>query len=100
MLHKEQGEFVAPNNPDVLSLVELDPLLANFSLMRADAETLSAGQKVQIRFPEGNREVEGVVEFVAPVMDAESGTIRVKVRVGNTKGLLRSGERCTLRLPK
>lgn len=100
MLHKEQGEFVAPNNPDILSLVELDPLLANFSLMRPDAEALSVGQKVQIRFPGGNREVEGVVEFVAPVIDAESGTVRVKVRVSNTERRLRSGERCTLRLPK
>ncbi|NQT17776.1 MAG: efflux RND transporter periplasmic adaptor subunit [Planctomycetes bacterium] len=99
-LHKQQGEFVAPNNPDILSVVELDPLLANFSLMRPDAEALSVGQKVQIPFPGSNSQVEGVVEFVAPVMDAERGTVRVKVRVENTKGSLRSGERCTLRLPE
>jgi hypothetical protein len=39
------------------------------------------------------------VEFISPVIDAESGTIRVKVRVNNSENRVRSGERCTLRLP-
>lgn len=100
LLHKQEGEFVAPNNPDILSIVELDPLLAGFSLMRTDAEKLQLGQKVYVRFPESKSQVTGTIEFIAPVVDAESGTVRVKVRVVNTKKRLRSGERCTLSLPK
>ena len=33
---------------------------------------------------------------VAPITDAESGTVRVKVRIDNPNGNYRSGERWTL----
>ncbi len=98
-LHKEIGEFVAPTTPDLLTLVDLDPLLATFSIMRADAESLRPGQKVVIHFDDTNLKTEGIVDFISPVLDAESGTIRVKVRVRNSENRVRSGERCTLRLP-
>ena len=39
-LHKQVGEFVAPNNPDVLTLVQLDPLLANFTMMSEDRKSV------------------------------------------------------------
>ncbi len=97
-LHKQLGEFVAPNNPDVLTLVQLDPLLANFTVMSHQAPQLSKGQKVKIRMLPGNAETTGVVEFIAPTTDAESGTVRVKVRIENADGQLRSGERCKLLL--
>jgi multidrug efflux pump subunit AcrA (membrane-fusion protein) len=41
--------------------------------------------------------VQGAVESVSPVTDAESGTVRVKVCFDNPKGEYRSGQRCTLR---
>ena len=100
MLHKEQGEFVAPNNPDVLTLVKLDRLLAGFSIMSPRAESLGLGDRVSIAFAAGNRKAEGVVEFIAPIIDAESGTVQVRVRLENPDGRFRSGERCTLLLPK
>lgn len=98
-LHKEKGEFVAPNSPEVLTLVELDSLLAHFSIMSSEAKRLSIGQKVQIRFPASVQNAERVVESIAPVTDAESGTVQVKVRIANPKGSFRSGERCMMRLP-
>lgn len=97
-LHKQVGEFVAPNNPDVLILVQLDPLLANFTMMSDQAPQLSEGQKIKVRLLSGNTEVLGVVEFIAPTTDAESGTIRIKVRIENPAGRLRSGERCKIDL--
>jgi len=97
-LQKELGEFVAPNAPEILTLVQLDPLLANFSMMRVDAEKLRVGAKVKVGFPGLNRRMDGVIEFISPVTDAESGTVRVKVRVANADGQLRSGERCTIRI--
>ena len=35
---------------------------------------------------------------MAPITDAESGTVRVKVRIANQDGQFRGGERCTLQL--
>lgn len=98
-LHKQMGEFVAPNNPEVLTLVELDPLLAVFSVMRPQAGLLQVDQKVTIRFSETNYAVEGTVQFIAPITDAESGTVRVKVRIDNPEGQYHSGDRCVITLP-
>jgi RND family efflux transporter MFP subunit len=95
-LHKQLGEFVSPSNPDVLTVVQLDPLLANFTIMSHQAPELSIGQKVKLRLLSGNTEIVGVVDFIAPTTDAESGTVRVKVRLENSAGKLRSGERCKL----
>jgi RND family efflux transporter MFP subunit len=97
-LHKDPGEFVAPNDPYVLELVDLDRLLANFAVPSHEAVRLKEGQAISVFLDDVDQFVTGVVEFVSPVTDAESGTVRVKVRVANNEGKYRSGERCTLLL--
>jgi RND family efflux transporter MFP subunit len=98
MLHKVAGEFVAPNDPEILTLVQLDTLLANFTLMSTQLDQLKVNQKLKVYFLQSNTETTGVVEFVSPVTDAESGTVLVKVRIDNRAGRFRSGERCTIRI--
>jgi RND family efflux transporter MFP subunit len=95
--HKEEGEFVAPNEPVILTLVQLDPLLAIFSVPAELAAQLSLGQRVALGFPNSQEIANGTVDFLSPVTDAESGTVRVKVRILNEQGRYRSGERCTLK---
>ena len=96
---KEEGEFVAPNDPYVLTIVQLDPLLAKFSLRRSHAESIHLGGSLKVTFPNFTDPVEGIVAEVSPVIDAESGTIRVKVRIENPDHLYQSGQRCTLLMP-
>ncbi len=97
-MHKQLGEFVAPNSPEVLTLVQLDPLLANFTVMSEQAPQLITGQEIEVQLLPENAKSIGIVEFVAPTTDAESGTVRVKVRIENTAGRQRSGERCKIQL--
>lgn len=99
LLHKDVGEFVAPNTPEIMTVVQLDPLLATFSILSPQAEKLALNQTVKIRFPVSRRVVEGQVTFISPVTDAESGMVRVKVRVANPNGKTRSGERCLIQFP-
>jgi RND family efflux transporter MFP subunit len=99
-LHKDQGEFVAPNSPDVLTLVQIDTLLANFTLMGSQSAHLKVDQKVKVRFLEGGAQTTGIVELISPVTDAESGTVLVKLRIANPDGRFRSGERCKIRVGK
>jgi len=98
VVHKDQGEFVSPASPDVLTLVRLDPLLANFTMMSPEAATLEEGQPVEVRFLANDLTANGVIDFIAPVTDAESGTVNVKVHVDNRDGQFRSGERCRISL--
>lgn len=102
-VHKELGGFVAPNDPAVATLVQLDPLRATFSLTTEQANQLAMDQQVTLWSHPANGEMsgaaeamEGTVEFVAPVTDAESGTVRVKIRIDNPENRYRAGERCTL----
>jgi hypothetical protein len=53
---------------------------------------------VALSLPESKRRAVGQVEFVSPVTDAESGTVRVKVLLKNTDGQYRSGVRCEIDL--
>jgi RND family efflux transporter MFP subunit len=98
VLHKDEGEFVAPNDPYVLEIVALDPLLATFSVPSPDAAQLQRDATVTVYVDGAEQLVKGQVETIAPVTDAESGTTRVKVRIANPEGQYRSGERCTLQL--
>ncbi len=95
-VHREVGEFVAPTDPVVVTVAQLDPLLATFSLRLNQASQFHAGGLVQVQFASAKEPVEAEVEFVSPVTDAKSGTVRVKVRIPNPAGECRSGERCTL----
>ena len=95
---KEPGEYVAPNEPNVVTLVELDPLLAKFPMKRSLARHLRIGQSVNIRFEHGAK-VKGVVDVISPIVDAQSGTIKVKVRIKNPDGAMLSGERCSIDIP-
>jgi RND family efflux transporter MFP subunit len=97
-VHKDLGEYVAPNSPEIATLVQLDTLLALFTLTGSQAARLSKGDELRIVFPEGE-DCRGQVEFLSPVMDAESGTVLLKVRIGNQDGVYRSGQRCRLQLP-
>ena len=99
-IHKEEGEFVAPNAPAVLTLVQLNPLLSVFSMATNQASRLTVGQKVSVLMSGREQSVAAVVEFIAPITDAESGEILVEVRVDNAAGLYRSGTRCELQLPE
>jgi RND family efflux transporter MFP subunit len=98
-LHRDVGEFVAPNKPEVATLVQLDTLLANFALLSNEAHLVKSGQSVPVYFFDVEYDVTGVVTYVSPVIDAESGTVLVKVRIDNSAGTLRSGSRCVVKLP-
>lgn len=98
-LHKQRGEFVAPNNPEILTLVELDLVVATFTAPSQVAARLRNGQSIQVHFPATGRQTSAEIVHVSPVTDAESGTVRVKARIANTQGDIRCGERCTAKFP-
>lgn len=97
-LHKQPGEFVAPNKPDVVTLVQLDTLIATFALLGPQAAQLTTGQSIPLTFSESSQTVTGKVAFISPVTEAESGTVLVKIEIGNPDQTTRSGARCTIRL--
>lgn len=95
-IHREQGEFVTPVTPTVVTVVQIHPLRVVFNLPRATAAQLNVGAPVNLKLTDSEVDATGKIEFVAPVIDAESETVRVKVLIDNSKGRLAAGGRCSL----
>ncbi len=91
-IHKQPSEMTSPTDPEpVISLVQLDPLLAVFHLSLQQAQSVKKGETVSLLMSE--KEIPAIVEFVSPVIMAQSGTVRVRFRVANPDGILLSGSR-------
>jgi RND family efflux transporter MFP subunit len=88
---RDPSEVVSLSNPHVLTVVQIDRLLVNLFLEPTRAAKLSIGTKADIRLGEPGERATGIVEFISPVTDAASGTVRVKFVLDNTAGNLRSG---------
>jgi RND family efflux transporter MFP subunit len=95
-IHKDQGEFVSPTDAVMFTVVQLDPLVATFSVPASTASTLVKGQHAAVDFEAKGRKALGRVVYVSPVIDAQSGTVKVKVEIPNESGTYQSGQRCRL----
>ena len=97
-VHKETGEFVSASDPVVVSVVQLDPLKSIFSVPQSAVRQLKSGDQIDVQIGRERVSALGIVEFVSPTTDAQSGTCRVTVKIDNKDGQLQSGDVCVLLL--
>ncbi|MCA9264176.1 MAG: efflux RND transporter periplasmic adaptor subunit, partial [Planctomycetales bacterium] len=93
-LLKEPGESVSANESHVATVVQLELLRVKFYISTQDAQQLRQGSSVNLLLIETGQEVEGTTEYICPITDAESGTVRVEFVLENARGDYRSGLRC------
>ncbi|MCA9133183.1 MAG: efflux RND transporter periplasmic adaptor subunit [Planctomycetales bacterium] len=93
---KQPGEFISAADPVVLRIVNLDTLLAEFPVPALAADQFKVGQKVPLCIGPQRAKAEGNIEFVSPLTDAQSNTVRVKMRIDNGQGQFPSGAACWL----
>lgn len=90
-VHKRHGEFVSANDPIFATVVQLDRLRVRFYLDSETTLRLQQGQSVTIYVGENQTAVEGVIEFVSPVVEPKTGLARVNVLIANDGLRFRSG---------
>ncbi|WP_197454250.1 efflux RND transporter periplasmic adaptor subunit [Stieleria varia] len=95
---RDPGEFISMNEPTVLRVVQLDPLLVVFSVPIDQVKSLAEGQTVDIRLDQPRQLVDGVIEYISPTANPQSGTTSVRVRVPNPGERYMSGGTCRLLL--
>lgn len=95
-VHRDVGEFVSGNDPVIATVVQLDPLIATYSVPSLMSKGIQRDTSVDMLVGDARLPVKGLVDYVAPVTEAQSGTILIKVRVPNPKREYRSGEKCLL----
>lgn len=84
-----QGTYI-PAGTQVGQLVNDGTVRVRFDVLEAELNKIEDGMQVQITTPGGQR-LNGTVAAVSPVVDTESKTGEVIVRVSNRGQLLRSG---------
>jgi RND family efflux transporter MFP subunit len=95
-IKRDPSEAVSAANSHVLTVVQVDKLIVNLFLPPARAATFQVGANVALRLFDEQCTTPAKVEFVSPITDSASGTVRVKFVIGNATGAHRSGGRCTL----
>lgn len=97
-IHKQQAELIGGNDQQAfMTIVQLDPLKAVFHLPQDVMGEMQAGEQIDI--DAGNQTVTGEIDFISPVINAQSGTIEVSIIIPNSDKSLTSGSRCTLTAP-
>ncbi len=94
-LHRKEGEFLSPLRPELVTLIQVDRLLAVFNVPSEQINSFAVGSKATVSFND-SQQVIGNVYAIGVQTDAESGTVQIKVQLDNSKDQLRSGEQCYL----
>ncbi|MEM6362929.1 MAG: efflux RND transporter periplasmic adaptor subunit [Planctomycetota bacterium] len=92
------GGTIIPGNAAVVRLLQTDVLHGTFNVPASDLDVMSVGQQVQLYLRAGRQTVSATIDAIAPMIDAESGTVEVRVAIDNRDGDLQPGDRCTMRV--
>lgn len=76
---------------EVYDVADLDPLYADVPVPERQVGALSPGQVVRVHSDASGEVVEGVIERIAPAVDADTGTVKVTVAVPPRAGLRPGG---------
>lgn len=95
-LWREAGEYVSPSEPKIVRLVQLDPLLIEFSVPLERRSEVRKDQVVTLKITAAGTTAEGIVEFVSQTSDESNSSVRVRVRLPNPNQAYHSGERTVL----
>lgn len=93
-LHKRTGESVSANDPHVVTVVSLNQLRVRFYLKLETIEALQPRQNLTVYVGPRQLPVDGVVDFISPVIEPKSGLSRVDLLIDNRVLGLRSGLSC------
>lgn len=99
-VHKDPAELVGGSDAKVVTVAVLDPLRVVLFVPYTTARALSPAEEITVRF-EGHviKPAKATVELISPVIDAESGTTRLKLLVPNPTSTIPSGLRVIVNLP-
>ena len=93
-VHVHPGEFIASKERKLATVVRLNQLRVRFYLLERTTQKLYQGQTVELALGKSRDRVVGVLEFVSPVIDPDSGTSRVDIIFENPELRFSSGSVC------
>jgi RND family efflux transporter MFP subunit len=96
-IYKQEAELVGGvEQKPILILAQLNPLLAIFHLSKTAVGEMHVGDTVQLSV--AGKQVTAEIDFISPIIEPQSGTMKIRCHLPNSDGSLISGSRCTLNL--
>lgn len=89
------GSLVQPSSPPLVTISQLDPIAATFTIPESELSPLLAAQRegsVQVTATLQNTSVAGRLSFVDNTIDPQNGTVKVKAVFPNKDQLLWPGQ--------
>lgn len=87
----DPGEMAAAGTP-LLVLVNMNDVKVEASVPQEQINSVKVGSTVDVKVSSlGGKVLQGKVEFVSPISDANSSSFPIKVRIPNPDGSLRAG---------
>lgn len=94
-IHRQVGEFVTSADPVVVTVVDLHRLRIVIHPSSNVAQQYAKAKNALVELGPGLIE-QAKVDFVSPITDAASNTVRMELLLDNANGNFRSGSRCWL----
>jgi len=95
-LYKDAGELVTSNDPLLAQVSQLDWLSAEVFMPARLSYAYQKGDMIEVKIPGAGIEARALIDYVSPVLDPKSGTVRIRIKLDNTQGKLRSGQRAVV----
>lgn len=97
------GSYVQPSGAPLVTITQLDPIAVSFTLPQRNLQDVLAGliagnAPVDAELPGGRASLTGRLEFVDNLVDAASGTVRLKAVFDNKQQLLWPGAYVSVQL--
>lgn len=94
---KEPGEMIRRGD-EIFRLVNIEVVFVQLYIQAEAASALEEGMEIPVEFAqwEETTSVEGIVDFIDPTIDPNSGFQKVRIRVLNPEQRIRSGQRCRI----
>lgn len=96
-IHRREGEFLSPLRPEIVTIVQIDRLLATFAIPTSQIGSFEIGKQFNLEIA-GGRTVMGTVHSIGVEADAQSGTVLVKLLIENETQEIRAGASCLLNI--
>jgi len=88
----KEGNMTSGTDSEMFHIVALDTLQGVVYLPETEMNNVQLGQKAQLNFPANAKGlVPATVALISPIIDTESGTFKVTLKVDNENGYLKPG---------
>ena len=85
----EEGDFLGVGQP-ILSLINIDPIVAVGSVSERDVQQLTVGQSAELQLLNGET-ITGQIDYISQISDATTRTFDVEIRTANPGHSIRAG---------